>query len=191
MKMTDENNPNEVKTSSTKAVTLRVNPWWLSAVLAVGLVAVVALWRPWDSQPSASDRTVSVSGSATLKAEPDEYVFYPSYEFKNADKTVVMPAGMSDVQAQLEIIFSQIKTMNKKLYEIESGLQSVSKQTATSLDANHDSEPPMNPSDFTQKLLKLAEHVIVLEKEVTRLKAGAKPAAKPEAEQPKPPIMPI
>jgi hypothetical protein len=49
----------------------------------------------------------------------------------------------------------------------------------------------MNPSDFTQKLLKLAEHVIVLEKEVTRLKAGAKPAAKPEAEQPKPPIMPI
>ena len=30
----------------------------------------------------------------------------------------------------------------------------------------------MNPADFTQKLLKLAEHVIVLEKEVERLKSN-------------------
>lgn len=105
MKMTDENNPNEVKTSNTKAVTLRVNPWWLSAVLAVGLVAVVALWRPWDSQPSASDRTVSVSGSATLKAEPDEYVFYPSYEFKNADKT----AGLKELTAKSDEVVAGLK----------------------------------------------------------------------------------
>lgn len=105
MKITDENNPNEVKTSSTKAVTLRVNPWWLSAVLAVGLVAVVALWRPWDSQPSASDRTVSVSGSATLKAEPDEYVFYPSYEFKNADKT----AGLKELTAKSDEVVAGLK----------------------------------------------------------------------------------
>jgi SNF2 family DNA or RNA helicase len=55
---------------------------------------------------------VSVSGSATLKAEPDEYVFYPSYEFKNADKT----AGLKELTAKSEevvaeghktIIFSQ------------------------------------------------------------------------------------
>lgn len=105
MKMTDENNPNEVKTSNTKAVTLRVNPWWLSAVLAIGLVAVVALWRPWDSQPSASDRTVSVSGSATLKAEPDEYVFYPSYEFKNADKT----AGLKELTAKSDEVVAGLK----------------------------------------------------------------------------------
>ena len=105
MNMTEENKANEVKTSNTKAVTLRVNPWWLSAVLAVGLVAVVALWRPWDSQPSASDRTVSVSGSATLKAEPDEYVFYPSYEFKNADKT----AGLKELTAKSDEVVAGLK----------------------------------------------------------------------------------
>ena len=105
MKPTDENSTNEVKSSNTKAVTLRVNPWWLSAVLAVGLVAVVALWRPWDSQPSAGDRTVSVSGSATLKAEPDEYVFYPSYEFKNADKT----AGLKELTAKSDEVVAGLK----------------------------------------------------------------------------------
>ncbi|MBP7857996.1 SIMPL domain-containing protein [Candidatus Saccharibacteria bacterium] len=105
MKPTDENSTNEVKSSNTKAVTLRVNPWWLSAVLAVGLVAVVALWRPWDSQPSASDRTVSVSGSATLKAEPDEYVFSPSYEFNNVDKA----AGLKELTAKSDEVVAGLK----------------------------------------------------------------------------------
>lgn len=105
LKLRYENSTNEVKSSNTKAVTLRVNPWWLSAVLAVGLVAVVALWRPWDSQPSAGDRTVSVSGSATLKAEPDEYVFYPSYEFKNADKT----AGLKELTAKSDEVVAGLK----------------------------------------------------------------------------------
>ncbi|QQS17931.1 SIMPL domain-containing protein [Candidatus Saccharibacteria bacterium] len=105
MDSTEENSTNEVKTSSTKAVTLRVNPWWLSAALAVGLLAVVVLWRPWDSQPSAGDRTVSVSGSATLKAEPDEYVFYPSYEFKNADKAT----GLKELTAKSDEVVAGLK----------------------------------------------------------------------------------
>ncbi|MGB4800617.1 MAG: SIMPL domain-containing protein [Candidatus Saccharimonadales bacterium] len=105
MERTEKNVTDEVKMSQTKAVTVRVNPWWLSALLALGLAATVVLWHPWNASPKAGDRTVSVSGSATLKAEPDEYVFYPSYEFKNADKA----AGLAELTAKSDEVLAGLK----------------------------------------------------------------------------------
>ncbi len=124
-----------------------------------------------------------------------------------SERTVVMPAGMGEVQGQLEIAFTQIKTLNKKIAQLESELETLSRNAATKLETNELKEVPMNPADFTQKLLKLAEHVIVLEKEVARMKTGSKspgngnggttsnvaaPVEVPaEPAAPKPPIMPI
>ena len=105
MDQTEGNSANEVKTSSTKAVTVRINPWWLSGVLAVGLLVAVVMWRPWSAQPSAGDRTVTVSGSATLQAEPDEFVFYPTYEFSGGDKA----AGLADLTAKSEEVVAGLK----------------------------------------------------------------------------------
>ncbi len=105
MGTTEHTSPDEVKSTSTKAVTLRLNPWWLSAVLALALLMVVVLWKPWSRTHLATDRTVSVSGSATLKAEPDEYVFYPSYEFKNADKA----AGLKDLTEKSDAVVAGLK----------------------------------------------------------------------------------
>jgi hypothetical protein len=121
------------------------------------------------------------------------------------DKTTIMPSGMGEVQGQLEIAFSQIKTLNKKILQIESELDSVARSVTGRLDRNELQEVPMNPSDFTQKLLKLAEHVIVLEKEVERLKgsngqdgpptesepAGSTETATSQPRAPRPPVMPI
>jgi uncharacterized protein YggE len=55
-------------------------------VLLVIIGVMLAIWRPWSSQ--ASDQTVTVSGETKLSAKPDEYVFYPTYQFTNADKSV-------------------------------------------------------------------------------------------------------
>jgi hypothetical protein len=115
------------------------------------------------------------------------------------DKTMVMPEGMGEVQGQLEIAFSQIKTLSKKVSQMESELDSVARNIIGKLDRNELKEPPMNPADFTQKLLKLAEHVIVLEKEVARLKNGGKKdlaeeegtPTPPSSAGPKPPVMPL
>ena len=64
-------------------------------VISIGLVAIIILmailWKPW-SKSIASDRTIEVSGSATVTATPDKYVFYPSYQFKNTDKTAALTA---------------------------------------------------------------------------------------------------
>lgn len=101
----DSNMANNGSSSSSKAVTLRLNPWWLCAVLAAALLVMFLLWKPWDSKTSAGDRTVSVSGSATLKAEPDEFMFYPSYEFKNTDKA----AGLKELTAKSDEVVAGLK----------------------------------------------------------------------------------
>src|SRR6266404_5558206 len=95
---------------------LRLVLWKLiSLVLLVALVAAIVLWKPWQANIKASDRTVSVTGTATVKAEPDEYVFSPSYTFTNVDKQTALgeiTAKSNDMIAKLKalgVADSQIK----------------------------------------------------------------------------------
>ncbi|MCG3203375.1 MAG: hypothetical protein KCHDKBKB_00031 [Elusimicrobia bacterium] len=111
------------------------------------------------------------------------------------EKTVVMAPGTAEIQGQIEIVFSQIKTLNRKVAQMESEMESLARTASAKLETNELKEAPMNPAEFTQKLLKLAEHVIVLEKEVSRLKGvggsnGEEGSQKPPT-PPKSPIMPI
>jgi uncharacterized protein YggE len=96
---------NQSKPSYNKTLSLSVNPWWLVAVLALLSVGLLLAWRPWDGASKTSDRTVQVSGTTTLKAEPDEYVFYPNYEFKNADKA----AGLAQLTAKSGEVVAGLK----------------------------------------------------------------------------------
>ena len=61
------------------------------ALLLVVIGAMLFLWKPWDSTDT-SDRTISVTGEATLKAEPDEYLFSPNYEIENTGKETTLAA---------------------------------------------------------------------------------------------------
>lgn len=63
-------------------------------------------WKPWHKEPQA-DRTISITGQATVKAVPDEYVFYPYYQFKNADRKTAEDAlnkKSEEVNAKLKEI---------------------------------------------------------------------------------------
>jgi uncharacterized protein YggE len=60
--------------------------------LVLVIVAMLLIWKPWNSSPKTSDRTVQVNGEATVKAEPDEFVFSPSYEFKDSNKQAALDA---------------------------------------------------------------------------------------------------
>lgn len=98
-----------------------------------------------------------------------------------SDKTVVMNVQDTEIQIQLDIIVSQLKNLNQKIGELEDRVENMPDATNTPHDIAMLKEPPVNPEDFTRKLLKLAEHVIVLEKEVARMKTshGAKPPVMP------------
>lgn len=75
-------------------------------VLLVAIAGILAVWKPWNAAAD-SDRTVKVTGEATVKAEPDEYVFYPSYEFKNASKD----AALAEVSKKSEEITAKLKAL--------------------------------------------------------------------------------
>ena len=59
-------------------------------VLLVVIAAMLLMWRPWESRVDGNARTVSVTGQAKLAAAPDEYVFMPAYQFKNADRDTAL-----------------------------------------------------------------------------------------------------
>ncbi len=121
------------------------------------------------------------------------------------DQRIPLPSISGEMQGQIEIVFSQIKTLSKKVAQLESEMETVSRTASAKLETNELKEVPMNPADFTQKLLKLAEHVIILEKDVARLKGEKNSSAMNAASDetvvmtsppaasgaPKPPIMPI
>ena len=50
----------------------------LLVVLGI-LVSLILFWRPWDTTFSTTTRKITITGSATVTAEPDEFRFTPSY----------------------------------------------------------------------------------------------------------------
>ena len=86
------------------------------AVLVVIIAVMLVIWKPWETSAKASDRTVSVTGQATLTAVPDEYIFSPSYDSTNSDKTAALAEltqKSSDITAKLKslgVTSNQIKT---------------------------------------------------------------------------------
>jgi uncharacterized protein YggE len=64
----------------------------LGACLVASLLVIAVLATKLMAGGDSSGRTVSVTGEATLKAEPDEYVFSPSYNFSDTNKEVALAA---------------------------------------------------------------------------------------------------
>lgn len=82
---------------------------WEMACLALILILAicVSLWKPWQATVKASERVISVSGDATIKAQPDEFVFSPTYDFTNADKQ----AALSEMTAKSDEIVTKLKSL--------------------------------------------------------------------------------
>jgi uncharacterized protein YggE len=70
-------------------LSLQVDLRVIVGVLLAIIVGMLIAWMPWQKAED-SNNVIKVTGEAVVKAEPDEYVFYPSYQFKNADKTAAI-----------------------------------------------------------------------------------------------------
>lgn len=76
-----------------------------SLILLAAVVVTLVLWEPWNPQIKASDRTITVTGNATITAVPDEYVFSPSYDFSDTNQQVALKNFTTEsdqIVAQLE-----------------------------------------------------------------------------------------
>jgi uncharacterized protein len=74
--------------------------------LIIIILGMLMSWRPWNGLNS-NDRTISVTGNATLKAVPDEYVFYPAYSFTNADKA----AALAEMTKKSDEVVAKLKEL--------------------------------------------------------------------------------
>lgn len=80
---------------------------WIILLLLVVIAVMLVLWKPWKASSTSSDRTVQVTGEATLKDTPDQYVFYPSYPFKNEDKQ----AALAELTKKSDEITTELKKL--------------------------------------------------------------------------------
>lgn len=76
------------------------------ALLLLVIAAMLWLWQPWK-ETTSNDRTVEVTGTATLKAEPDEFVFSPTYEFSSTDKD----KALKELTAKSDQIVAELKKL--------------------------------------------------------------------------------
>lgn len=80
-------------------------------IIVVLLLAVVGLgilsWKYRSDSTANSDRTIQVTGEAKITAEPDEFVFYPSYEVKNGEKK----AAIETLSKKSEEIVGRLKAL--------------------------------------------------------------------------------
>lgn len=86
--------------NSKLAVDLRI----VCVLLLVVVGVLVYLLAPWESN---TDRTITVSGEATTKAEPDEFQFNPTYQKKGTDRVAIQQeliAKVNEVVAKLKEI---------------------------------------------------------------------------------------
>lgn len=72
-------------------------------ILALALVVMTVYTKPWGRQ--VSSRTITISGEASKKSEPDVYMFYPMYQKKGSDKAAIqaeLAATINDVVAKVK-----------------------------------------------------------------------------------------
>src|SRR3569833_2829383 len=92
-------------------------PWKTAClVLLIALAVSVFMWKPWQTHIKASDRTISVTGNATVKAEPNEFIFNPSYDITNTDSK----QAIADLTAKNNQVIDKHKSLGVDSDKIQS-----------------------------------------------------------------------
>jgi uncharacterized protein YggE len=89
-----------------QSLNIKINAWIICAVLLVANLITIGFWQPWANRP-ISTRTIAITGSTTIEAEADQFIFSPYYQKDNADKVAA--------NAELSMLAGNITTKLKEL----------------------------------------------------------------------------
>lgn len=95
------------QTSSTRKMNLSLDYRFIIVLLLATIGTMLLIWKPWSPAAQDDSRVIEVTGEATLKAEPDEYVFSPSYQVSSGDKQKAIDA----VTKKSDIIIDKLKSL--------------------------------------------------------------------------------
>jgi hypothetical protein len=86
--------------------TVSIDMRFIIVLLILVIAGMLLAWHPWNPANATNDkRTISVTGESTLQAEPDQFTFNPSYEFKDASRDTALAnlsAKNTDLVAKLK-----------------------------------------------------------------------------------------
>lgn len=77
---------NDDKKQLTISLNYRTLVLAMVLLYAITIGVMLYLWQPWGAI-SSDTRRITVTGESTLEAQPDEFVFSPSYNYESVDKT--------------------------------------------------------------------------------------------------------
>ena len=97
-----------------QSLTIKINAWIVCAVLLATNLITLGFWQPWVNR-SISSRTIAISGSTTIEAEADQFIFNPYYQKEGADKTTI--------NAELSTLAGDITTKLKELGVADSAIK--------------------------------------------------------------------
>jgi uncharacterized protein len=113
---------NEVKNMADAERSNKINMSIDLRLIIVGLsliiIGMLAFWRPWQAEATNEDRTVEVTGQATVKAEPDEFSFNPLYQ---STATTKQPA-IDELNKKSNDIIAKLKEIGLSDKQIKSNV---------------------------------------------------------------------
>lgn len=77
-----------------KATKLTIDLRIIIGILLVVIGGMFAVWKPWQGTTA---RTVDISGTGSIKAEPNTYVFSPMYQKKGSDRAAIQAELITQV----------------------------------------------------------------------------------------------
>lgn len=66
-----------------QTMTLKIDLRMICLALIVVIFGMLLAWKPWSG---SQQRTIEITGQAEIEAVPDQFVFYPYFERKDADQ---------------------------------------------------------------------------------------------------------
>ena len=76
-------------------------------VLVIALLTTIGLWHPWSPSAASQNRTMTITGEATVSDTPDEFIFYPTYQETGTDRQ----ATIDKVSAKVNTVIAEIKKL--------------------------------------------------------------------------------
>lgn len=138
--------------ADSQTITFKINWRLVSLLLALGLVAMLLLWRPWSVHYGPNNRTITVTGQTTIKEAPDEFVFTPNYDFTNADKTAAL-AALTAKQAEVVTGIKKLGVADKSIKTDSSGSRDYNyDDTAKTYTYNFTPTVTVSSRDLAQKV---------------------------------------
>lgn len=131
-------------------VSLKINLKLVLLALLITNIATLVLWKPWSNTSTA--RKISVTGQATVKSTPDQYVLSPYFEFTNADRT----KANAELSAQSSAITAKLKELGVKDEQIKSNTSGYDKYSYT------------QPTDNSNNTLMLSYTITLIDKDTAQ-----------------------